>query len=161
MATVIIGIAELAVVRPPDSVSTLGLGSCCGVVIFDKVSKISGMVHVMLPTASAGGITANRAKYADTGVQLLAEELVKAGANRMNLVAKIAGGAHMFSSTAMSGAATKIGERNVNTCQEMLKKMRILLLTQDVLGTHGRTITFNPATSLLHVKRVGAGEKYI
>ena len=47
-----IGMAELNVCLPPDAITTLGLGSCVGVVLYDPTKKICGMVHVMLPDST-------------------------------------------------------------------------------------------------------------
>ncbi|MEA5058860.1 MAG: chemotaxis protein CheD [Candidatus Pelethousia sp.] len=161
MSTILIGIAELNVVKAPDKISTLGLGSCCGVTLYDKTNKIGGMVHVMLPTATAVSDSSNKAKFADSGILLLLERVQRAGAMRAGLTAKLAGGAHMFASTSMQNNLLKVGERNVKVCREMLGKLRIPILSEDVLGTYGRTITFDPATGMLHIKTVGMGEKSI
>ena len=161
MGTIVIGIADLNVVKAPDKISTLGLGSCCGVVLFDKMNKIGGMVHVMLPTATKATDSSNKAKFADSGILLLLDRMQKAGARRVGMTAKLAGGAHMFGAANMQSELLKIGERNVQVCKEMLSKLRIPILAEDVLGTHGRTITFDPANGLLHIKTVGMGEKDI
>ena len=161
MKTVIIGIAESSIINPPDKISTLGLGSCCGVVLYDRLTKLAGMVHVMLPLAGNFKDNTNKAKFADSGVQLLYSELLTAGASKRHVVAKLAGGAHMFANSAMQGDLLKVGERNVQVCKETLAKQGIPLTAEDTLGTYGRTITFDPATGVLHIKTVGLGEKEI
>ncbi len=161
MNTILIGIAEMNIVKAPDKISTLGLGSCCGVTLYDKRSKICGMVHVMLPSAVAVSDNSNKAKFADSGILLLLDHVQKAGAGRVGLVAKLAGGAHMFASTSMQSNLLKIGERNVQVCREMLGKLHIPVVAEDVLGTYGRSITFDPATGMLRIKTVGMGEKHI
>lgn len=162
MKTVVIGIGGYDVVRTPDKITTLGLGSCCGVTLYDKTNKVGGMIHIMLPRATAATAdSTNKAKFADTGILLLLDKMLRSGARRQGLTAKLAGGAHMFSSMTMNSDTLKVGERNVLVCREMLQKLNIPILAQDVLGTHGRTITFDPATGLLHIKTVGVGEKDI
>lgn len=162
MSTIVIGIADLNVVKAPDKITTLGLGSCCGVALYDKANKICGMVHVMLPSAAKATDNANKAKFADSGILLLLERMQQAGARRMGLTAKLAGGASMFAANGtMQSDLLRVGERNVQVCKEMLGKLRIPILAEDVLGTHGRTVTFDPATGLLHIKTVGMGEKDI
>jgi chemotaxis protein CheD len=81
MKPVIIGMAELDVVKNPQSITTLGLGSCVGVVLYDKVNKIGGMVHVVLPDSKSacGAGPIKKAKFADTGVVELYEKMVRAG----------------------------------------------------------------------------------
>lgn len=161
MRTVLIGIAELNVVKAPDKISTLGLGSCCGVTLYDKANKICGMVHVMLPAATSVSDQSNKAKFADTGILLLLEHIQRQGAARTGITAKLAGGAHMFATPNMQNNLLKVGERNVQACREMLAKLRIPILSEDVLGTHGRSITFDPASGMLQIKTVGMGEKFI
>lgn len=162
MATVQIGIGELAVVQPGDQVATVGLGSCCGVVIYDPVSHISGMIHVMLPDYTAiRSSNLNLARFADTGIPLLLEELRRKGAG-LKLLAKMAGGAQMFSlGGGVMNERMMVGTNNVNACRKVLAAQRIPLLAEDVLGTMGRSITFNPETMMLQVRTVGRGEKYI
>lgn len=160
--TTVIGIGELDVVRAPDRITTLGLGSCCGVVMYDKASKIGGMIHVMLPTASkATEGTLNKGKFADAGILMLLDLMIKNGARRSALTAKLAGGASMFSGGGMQSDLLKVGERNVTVCKDMLRKLNIPLVSQDVLGNCGRTIIFDPATGVLHIKTVGKGERDI
>lgn len=161
MSTVLIGIAELNVVKAPDKISTLGLGSCCGVTLYNKASQICGMVHVMLPAATAVSDHSNKAKFADSGILLLLEQVQRCGAPRAGIVAKLAGGAHMFATLNMQNNLLKVGERNVQACREMLAKLRIPIIAEDVLGTYGRSITFDPVTGMLQIKTVGMGERFI
>jgi len=161
MSTTVIGIAQLGVVKAPNKITTLGLGSCCGVVLYDRVNKIGGMVHVMLPTATAATDSPNKAKFADSGVLLLLDRMLSFGARRMGMTAKLAGGAHMFAAATMQNDVLKVGERNVQVCRDMLRKLNIPIMAEDVLGTYGRTIVFDPATGQLLIKTVGKGEKTI
>ena len=75
---------------------TIGLGSCCGVVLYDEINKVAGLVHILLSDSKYEKNVVNKAKYADTGIILLYEEMKKAGANARFIKAKLAGGAHMF-----------------------------------------------------------------
>src|SRR5574342_145733 len=96
MEIVTVGIAEFNIVKAPNQIMTIGLGSCCGVVLYDEINKIAGLVHILLPDSNNEKNIANRAKYADTGITLLYEEMKKAGANTRFIKGKLAGGAHMF-----------------------------------------------------------------
>src|SRR6056297_1752114 len=89
-----IKMAEYTVAKPPNVLVTLGLGSCIGLALYDKYSKVSGLIHFMLPASNG---KKNTAKYADTGIPFLIEEMVKNGAKKRNIVAKLVGGAKMFS----------------------------------------------------------------
>ncbi len=73
-----IGMAELDVCKAPDSITTLGLGSCIGCVIYDPTTKICGMVHVMLPDSTKIRNNETIAKFADTGVKELHRLVIKA-----------------------------------------------------------------------------------
>lgn len=159
MRTQVIKIAELGVVKCPDRITTLGLGSCIGVVLYDKVNKIGGMVHVMLPECK--GSAENKAKFADTGVDLLLNEMLKRGVNRKALVAKIAGGAHMFGGLNSKSDILKVGDRNAANSIAALSRLRIPLVAKDVGGQYGRTIELNTEDGMLRVKTVGRGEKLI
>lgn len=152
MATHMIGIAEKVVSRAPDKLVTLGLGSCIGLVLFDPVRKVGGLVHIMLPTAPAGTVS-NRFKFADTAIEEMIRLVTQAGALRSQLQAKLAGGAHMFNNiynTDMMG----IGKRNVDACQKVLKENRIPIAGQHTGGTSGRSIEFCCESNFLQIRTV-------
>ena len=141
------------------------LGAAAGVAHAQSNVTIYGIVDTGFIKKSGQdvymGENVNKAKFADTGILLLLDKMQRSGARRAGLTAKLAGGAHMFGGATMNNDLLKVGERNVQVCREMLQKLGIPILAQDVLGTHGRTITFDPATGLLHIKTVGMGEKDI
>jgi len=155
-----VGMADLAVTKSPGVLITIGLGSCVGVVLYDPYSKIGGLVHIMLPDSSRALKNENKAKFADTGILLLYEKIIGAGANRGRLISKIAGGAQMFNLSSFNNNL-KIGERNVEACKEVLKKLGIPIKAEDVGGTYGRTIEFYTENGMLMIKTVGAGIKTI
>lgn len=160
MANIIkIGMADLNVAVFPDILQTCGLGSCVGICLWDPVKKISGMAHIMLPSSSLGK-TANDAKFADLTVPLLINEMRKNGADVSRLVAKIAGGAQMFSFYS-SNDIMKIGERNVEAVKAALQSVRIRLLSEDTGGSYGRTIEFYSENGKLYVRTINLGEKFI
>jgi len=162
MATKVIGIADLNIVRAPDKISTIGLGSCCGVVLFEKRTKIAGMVHILLPKSTEVNDASNKAKFADTGIRLLHQRITDAiKPLKPVLVAKMAGGAHMFGGVMNKSSSLNVGERNVKSCKETLLMLHIPLVAEDTLGTYGRTIIYDPATDQLLIKTAGHGEKII
>ena len=91
-----VGMADLKACKCPDSLTTLGLGSCVGVALYDPVTKVSGLLHCMLPDSTQFRNNTNVAKFADTGIDELIKQMKSLGANDSRLVAKIAGGAQMF-----------------------------------------------------------------
>ena len=96
MAVANVGIADYKIIKSPDQIMTVGLGSCCGVVIYDEINKIAGLVHILLSESKSERTLTNREKFADTGITLLYEELTKKGENPRFMNAKMACGAHMF-----------------------------------------------------------------
>ena len=121
-----VGMADLNICKSPDIITTLGLGSCIGLTLYDPVTKIGGLVHYMLPDSTQMRNNSNIAKFADTGIDELLKQVLRAGANRTRLVAKIAGGAKMFSVSGSSNISN-IGERNALAAKAKLKQLRIRL----------------------------------
>ena len=155
-----VGIADMKTALSPKSIVTTGLGSCVGVCIWDSNAKIGGMVHVMLPESSFGNVKMNEAKYANTGVALLVEEILKLGAAKSRLTSKIAGGAQMFSFPG-ANSVMRIGERNIEAVKLALEVQRIKIVAEDTGGNFGRTIQFFTESGLLHIKTISRGEKMI
>ncbi len=155
-----VGMADLKVCRAPDAVTTLGLGSCVGVALYDKTTKIAGLVHVMLPDSTQVRQNQNRAKFADTGIDYLIEELIAAGAGRTRLTAKIAGGAQMFAFSGNSDML-RVGERNVEAVKKKLNSLGIRILSEDTGLNYGRTVIFYPENGDFVIKSVGKPEHII
>lgn len=158
MSTILVGMADLNVGRNPDTLTTLGLGSCVGVVIYDRSCQIGGLAHIMLPSYK-GYEGQNRAKFADSAIVDLLDMMGRLGARRSSLVAKLAGGAHMFGGS--TNNVLKVGERNVAACIQALNFLRIPIQANDTGGSHGRTIELYTDTGALKIKTVGLGEKTI
>ena len=112
--------ADMNVCVAPDSLITLGLGSCVGIVLYDPKNKIAGLVHVMLPDSKKIINNTNKAKFVDTGIDITIEAMLKIGAIRNNLVSKIAGGAKMFAFKS-DNPMMRVGERNINATKENSK----------------------------------------
>ena len=151
MANIVIGIADMALARAPDTLTTYGLGSCVGIALYDKARKIGGLSHVLLPKSPPDDNAC--AKYADTAIHELIGRLAAAGANPYALTAKLAGGASMFNHGA-GGDVMQIGRRNVEMCREVLKSRMIPVLAEDTGGSVGRTIEFDCETGALAVRMV-------
>ena len=149
-----VGMADLNVCESPDSITTLGLGSCVGVVIYDPTTKKCGMVHVMLPDSKAITNNHNIAKFADTGIDECLRRLLAIGARRERLVAKIAGGAQMFSINT-SNIMLRVGDRNVEAVRNKLGDLKIPILAADTGNSYGRTVIFYPETGDYLIKAIG------
>lgn len=156
-----VGMAELVVVSAPAKLVTLGLGSCIGLVVFDSAAKVAGMVHIMLPDSRGAKTIEKVGKFADTAVPALLDEMIKKGASKARMKAKIAGGAQMF---ALPGAQTDflaVGARNVKETTDMLAKVGIPLIASDTGGNKGRTVEFSTDTWILTIKTLGKGTSEI
>ncbi|RDI47434.1 chemotaxis protein CheD [Falsibacillus pallidus] len=158
MEVVKVGIADMKIAAAPQTIRTSGLGSCVGVVIYDEFKKIAGLVHVMLPDShlGKGGADLNKAKFADTGIEYLRESLLKCGCDSYRLKAKIAGGSQMFHFSSQSDVM-RIGPRNAEAVKSELQRFNITLVAEDIGGSSGRTIEFDPETFILHVRTVNKG----
>jgi chemotaxis protein CheD len=151
-----VGMAEHQVSNDAGLIITAaGLGSCIGLVLFDPVSKIGGMSHIVLPDSNSGRDKSNPWKYADTAVPLLVAALCTKGALRSRLWAKMAGGAQMF---APVNAMMNIGARNAETVQGILAGLNIRLTGTDVGGKTGRTVRLYLESGKVTVKTVGGQE---
>ncbi len=155
-----VGMADLKICISPNSITTLGLGSCVGVAIRDTTRKIGGLAHVMLPDSTAIANNTNIYKFADTGIAELVRLMEKEGAKRSCMVAKIAGGAQMFAFQNKSDLV-RVGERNVEASKKKLKQLGIPIVAEDTGDSYGRTVIFYPETGNYVIKAVGKEEKII
>ncbi|HEU4965122.1 MAG TPA: chemotaxis protein CheD [Bacilli bacterium] len=155
MNVIRVGMADLNIACEPDSLRTTGLGSCVGIALFDPQTKVAGLAHIMLP-ASNQIEEKNRPKYATTAVPMLVDLMVQQGANRRRLVAKLAGGAQMFTFAGQSDLM-RIGPRNVEAVKEALAQLTIPILAEDTGGNCGRTIELRSADGSLEIRTAKQG----
>ena len=155
-----VGMADYKVGRSPSVLISYGLGSCIGISLYDPQRKIGGLLHIMLPDSTQARTSDNPAKFADTGIPLMINDVIALGASRSRLVAKIAGGAQMF---AFSNATDimRVGTRNAETCKQILKRNGIRVIAEDTGGNYGRTVSIDLATGSYKVKTIDRGEKNI
>lgn len=158
--TIKVGMADMRSACHPAVLTTLGLGSCVGIGLYDKSTKTVGLAHCMLPDSSQSKDIANIAKFVDTAVVALVEQMLGLGAHRSRIVAKVAGGAQMFS-FAHGSELMRIGARNAAAAKVVLDKLRIPIVAEDTGGTYGRTIELDSDTGLLLIKTIGYGIKEI
>ena len=141
-----VGMADLKVCKAPDALTTLGLGSCVGVALYDPVTQIRN--------------NSNVAKFADTGIDELIRQMVALGASKSRLVAKMAGGAQMFAMTTTNDSL-RVGERNAAAARTKLKQYNIRLLAEDCGKNYGRTVEFYSESGEYLIKAVGKPPKII
>lgn len=157
MQIIRVKMADLNLANSPEVLITSGLGSCVGVVLYDEQKRVGGMSHVMLPDSSAMKNQTNPAKYADTAMNLLLEELLKRGVNQKRLWAKLAGGAQMFSFDSENDLM-RIGARNTEAVKKKLKEFGIPIIGEDTGGSHGRTMEFYTETGIVLIRSVKMGD---
>jgi chemotaxis protein CheD len=155
-----VGMADLNICKSPDGITTLGLGSCVGIAVRDPQTGVGGLAHIMLPDSTQIQNNSNIPKFADTGIEDLVKKVVAAGASRSRLVAKIAGGAQMFSFTSSSSLG-RVGDRNVEAVKKKLNELRIPILAEDTGKNYGRTVIFYPENGNFVIRAVGQPEKVI
>lgn len=155
-----VGMADYKVGRAPDTLISYGLGSCIGISLYDPQTKIGGLLHIMLPDSNQSRANENRAKFADTGIPDMLDELVRMGAAKSRLVAKLAGGSQMFA-FANASDIMRVGLRNASASKEILKKLSIPIVGEDTGGSYGRTVQIDLSTGVYKVKTIDKGDKEI
>ncbi len=132
-----VGIGEM---RMGDSLMTaVGLGSCVALILHDKRRNVGSMAHVMLPE---GESPERPGKFATTAVPAMLQSLVSSGSRKSSLTARLVGGACMFQNF---NGKLNIGERNVAMLRSLLEQHGVSVETEDVGGTKGRTVVYDPA----------------
>ena len=156
---VVVKMGEGAVARAPYIISSLGLGSCVAVILYDTQRGIGGLAHIMLPDSTSLNGTYTPYGCADTAIVTLIQGLLDRGAARRHLVAKIAGGASMFANYGKSDNG--IGAQNIMTIKRILKGETIKLIGQDTGGHFGRSVEFYLDSGKVLVTAIGKQAKEI
>ena len=153
-----VGMADYKVGRNPANLISYGLGSCVGIALYDPVTKVGGLAHIMLPDSKQARSAENPAKFADTALPLMLDDIIKLGAAKSRVIAKIAGGAQMFT-FANATDIMRVGERNAEAVKMVLKKLDIKMLAEDTGGNYGRTVELKLDSGIYRVKTIDKGEK--
>jgi len=123
------------------------LGSCIAACLWDRHARIGGMNHFMLPEGGDGNTSGRYGSYA---MELLINELMKRGASRGSLEAKVFGGGAVIAGM----NSINVGERNTSFVLDYLRTERIPVLSKDVLDVYPRKVCFLPASGKAMVKRL-------
>jgi chemotaxis protein CheD len=128
------------------------LGSCVAACVRDRVSGIGGMNHFMLPDGSgdARNPTSASMRYGAYAMEVLINELLKAGARRENLEAKVFGGGNVL----RGFTAINVGERNAQFVRDFLRAEKIRIVAEDLNDVHPRKVYYFPATGRVLVKKL-------
>lgn len=140
---------ELAVAGNGTVLRTL-LGSCLGLALYDRQTKIGGLAHILLPNSN--GKSELPAKFVDTAIPALIEQMETVAGSCPRLVAKIAGGANMFASR----SPAPIGLQNIEVAEKLLKELRIPIVARNLGGEKGRRMRFNTESGRVTIEVVGA-----
>jgi len=150
-ARLVVGIAAMEVSDDPSAMLvTYALGSCIAVTVYDPVTHIGGMLHLMLPQSSQSPEKAktNPCMFADLGIPMLFKSAYELGAKKERLVVAAAGGAEILA----DGGHFKIGSRNRTMLRKLFWKNNILLAAEDTGGTQSRTMTLRLSDGYTAVK---------
>lgn len=126
------------------------LGSCVAACIWDDDRQIGGMNHFLLPDTETSGAASESARYGGFAMEILVNELLKAGALRSSLRAKVFGGGNVL----QAFTRTAVGTRNAEFVREYLDAERIPIVAEDLEGIHPRKVHFFPQTGRVMVKRL-------
>ncbi|MCR5797193.1 MAG: chemotaxis protein CheD [Eubacterium sp.] len=157
--SITVGLSDFKICKSPQKIVTIGLGSCVGVIIYDKSTKTCGMAHVMMPDSTKFPQENNKLKFADICLSRMIESLLESGVHKIELIAKIAGGACMFGES-HDNPLIDIGAQNVEAVRTFLENNRIPIVAEDVGGDYGRTLEFDPSNGELRI-RTAMGEQSI
>ena len=127
---------EFAVGKDPELMITTLLGSCVAVCLHDPVNRLGGMNHILLPEET--GCAASGASFGVNAMELLINGLIKIGADRNRLEAKVFGGGQMVA------GLSNIGQRNREFVMNFLAAERISCVSESTGGTAGRRVQFWP-----------------
>ena len=137
-------------VHHEDMLIMTTLGSCIAACLWDRNARVGGMNHFMLPEGSGGPGAMDSGRYGSYAMELLINELMKRGATRSTLEAKVFGGGQVI-----AGMSTmNVGERNTCFVMDYLKTERIPVVSKDVMDVYPRKVSFLPHSGKAMVKRL-------
>ncbi len=156
--SIAVGLAEIKISRDPqDVLVAFGLGSCIGVGIYDPILHLGGMLHAVLPSA-VNSHDDNQAKYVDSGIVSLMEQLSKLGLNKTRMIVKMAGGANMLN-IGLKSPSFDIGTRNIEMAKLTFHNLGIRVLNEEVGGQIGRTVRLYVGNGNMTIRMMGGKER--
>jgi chemotaxis protein CheD len=158
MSDLIVGISDIKVSnKAEDKIITYALGSCIGIVVFDPVAKVGGLLHYMLPDSALDQNKAkeNPAMFADTGIPLLFKSCYKLGAEKKRMIVKAAGGASILDDTNFF----RIGQKNIMAMRKIFWKNNVMIDKEDTGLNYNRTIRLDMSNGKVFVRGSGGEMK--
>jgi chemotaxis protein CheD len=153
---IIVKVADLRVGTGEDILVTIGLGSCVAIVLYDATARVGGLAHVLLPTPALSRQDSNPAKFPQTAVPLLLEQMGQQGASMRRISARLIGGASMFGGLGAPGTI-QMGERNVVASRQTLHQHGVAIVGEATGGDFGRTVRLWVADGRVEVSSVAHG----
>jgi chemotaxis protein CheD len=132
-------------VSDEDILIVTTLGSCIAACLWDRERRVGGMNHFMLPEGQG-----DSGRYGSYAMELLINELMKRGASRSTLEAKVFGGGAVIAAM----TSLNVGERNTQFVLDYLRTERIPVVSKDVLDTCARKVCMLPASGKVLMKRL-------
>jgi chemotaxis protein CheD len=158
MSDLIVGISDIKVSNNAgDVIITYALGSCIGIVVFDPIAKVGGMLHYMLPesTLDQNKARENPEMFADTGIPLLFKSCYKLGADKKRMIVKAAGGASILDDTNFF----RIGQKNIMAMRKIFWKNNVMIDEEDTGLNYNRTVRLEISTGRVFVRSSGGEMK--
>jgi chemotaxis protein CheD len=159
-AEIRVKVADYAVSRGSRVIATIGLGSCVAIALYDRDTQIGALAHILLPNQAMSRETGNPAKFPDTIVPLMLEQMREMGTRNARVQAKIVGGASMFGQL-VSATGINVGERNVAATREALAASGVPIVAEDTGLDYGRSVYFHLADGRLEVRSLKKGDRVI
>lgn len=126
------------------------LGSCVAACIRDVRTGVGGMNHFMLPDSDSVDAVGNGARYGSFAMEVLINHLLKLGAKRESLEAKVFGGGNVLPGLIQAN----VGHRNASFVLQYLQTEQIRIAARDLADLHPRKVYYFPASGRVLVKRL-------
>jgi chemotaxis protein CheD len=159
-AEIRVKVADYAVRQGAHVITTIGLGSCVAIVLYDRDTRVGALAHILLPSQSMSRETANPAKFPETIVPLMLQEMRALGARNGRVSAKIVGGASMFGQL-IASSGINVGDRNVTATREALAAAGVPIVAEDTGLDYGRSVYFHLADGRLEVRSLKRGDRVL
>lgn len=149
-------VGDMKVGKKGDVLVTHALGSCLGLMIYDPVIQVGGLLHAMLPLSKINPQKAEENPYmfVNTGVPDLFKAVYRIGGEKSRLIVKAAGCGRPLGNNEMF----KIGDRNYTVLKKLLWKNNVMLASEDIGGTASRTVHFDITTGQVMISTSGKRE---
>lgn len=151
MNKLVVGVADLKVSdSPDDTIITFALGSCLGIVVYDPIARVGGMLHAMLPDSNIlrGKSEFNPYKFVNTGIPLLFKQTYKLGGKKSNMQVKMAGCSRIMD----DNGVFNIGKRNYAATRKILWKNNVIIDAEHCQKSESITLSLEIATGNVIMK---------